>query len=349
MIIREILPEEQIEFNKVVAHPLQSWQWGNFKSETGVKAIRLGVFSVEGDKSKLVQGWQLFVHQIPGLAKKIIYFPRGPMPDKQMLQTLKKMAEKENAVFVKLEPNVGQPHISLSTSAFADIKNFLQDHGCVSGKPLFTKYTFILDLDRPAQEILAGMKPKTRYNIRIAQKHQVQVVEDNSDQALEEFIKLLTETTNRQKFYGHGPDYYRKMKNAFDNSGIFHLLLSKYQGQTLAADIFFTFNKVLYYPYGASTRQHREVMASYGLFWNAINLGLENKCTKFDMWGSPGPDPNPKDAWYGFHHFKEGFGSQLYEFVGTYDLPVNPQLYKVVTLGNELRWKFLRLKKILPF
>jgi lipid II:glycine glycyltransferase (peptidoglycan interpeptide bridge formation enzyme) len=349
MIVREVLSEEKEEYNKVVSHPLQSWEWGEFKILTGAKVIRLGVFDTSSVTKKMVQGFQVDIHPVPGLPFKIIYFPRGPMPDEMNLNALIKLAKRENAAYIKMEPNVAHACREENISGFTDIKKFLADNNCVDGKPIFTKYTFVLDLAQGVDSILKNMKPKTRYNIRVAQKHEVKVVEDNSDKGLETFIKLFFETTNRQKFYGHTPDYYRKMKKALDGSGIYHLLLSSYQDQVLSADIFFTFNGTLYYPYGASTREHREVMSTYQLFWQAINLGIESKCTKFDMWGALGPNPDPKDPWYGFHRFKEGFGAQLCEFVGTYDLLINPPIYKMLSFADDWRWKWLRLRKNLPF
>ena len=130
---------------------------------------------------------------------------------------------------------------------------------------------------------------------------------------------------------------------------IAHLLAAKYQNQILATYIFFIFNNVLYYPYGASTREHQAVMPTYALFWEAMKFGKKMGCRMFDMWGSPGPNPDPKDPWYGFHRFKEGFGGKLVEFVGTYDLVLDRRLYSLFKIANSARWKFLRLRRFLPF
>lgn len=86
------------------------------------------------------------------------------------------------------------------------------------------------------------------------------------------------------------------------------------------------------------------MMAPYALFWTAIKWGKKLGCTNFDMWGTPGPNPSPKDPWYGFHHFKEGFGPKLVEYIGTFDLVIEPRWYQLYTLIDILRWKLLRLK-----
>ncbi|MBP9819450.1 peptidoglycan bridge formation glycyltransferase FemA/FemB family protein, partial [Candidatus Woesebacteria bacterium] len=104
-----------------------------------------------------------------------------------------------------------------------------------------------------------------------------------------------------------------------------------------------------YYPYGASRSLHRDVMASNLLMWEMIKFGKAQGCTTFDMWGSLGPEPNEKDPWFGFHRFKKGYGGDLMEFLGTYDLVVDPPLYKIFNIGENLRWKWLKFRLKLPF
>ncbi len=260
-----------------------------------------------------------------------------------MLEALTKVGQQERAILVKMEPNVGRP-LTKSPSAFKEIKNFLIENGCRPGQALFTPYTFQVDLKKTEEELLGKMKSKTRYNLRLAQKHGVEVVEDNSQKAFETYLRLMIETTKRQRFYAHTPNYHRKMWETLQPAGMTHLLVARYKGKILVAWILFTFNKVLYYPYGASTREHREVMPSYAMMWEAIKFGQKMGCETFDLWGTPGPDPSPKDPWFGFHRFKLGFGAQLIEFLGTWDLVINHQLYPLYNLANTLRWKFLRLK-----
>ena len=91
MIIRQVLPKEKKQFNQVVHHPLQSWEWGDFRQKTGLKVIRLGLF----DGQKLKSGYQLTVHSLPKLSQKIIYFPKGPQPTKIMINAKKPFFSKK--------------------------------------------------------------------------------------------------------------------------------------------------------------------------------------------------------------------------------------------------------------
>ena len=344
MIVREVNREEKEQFDRVVNHPLQSWAWGEFRKLTGIKVTRLGIF--EGQN--LLSGYQLTIHNLPYLPYTVVYFPNGPVPDKTMLDALTKLCFSEKAIMVKMEPNVSHLYGS-NPEINKEAENFLQSAGCVKGKPLSTRFTFMLDLTKSEEQLLEEMKPKTRYNLHLSGRNNVKVGEDNSPQAFEEFLKLMKETTGRQKFYAHNEDYLRKMWSVMSQAGIAHLLTAKYEGKVLVAWILFVFKNTLYYPYGASTRENRDVMASYSMMWEAINFGKKNGCTAFDLWGTPGPNPSFTNPWLGFHHFKEGFGAKLYESIGTWDLVTNQPVYKMYNLADNFRWKLLRLRKSLPF
>ncbi|HJZ12319.1 MAG TPA: peptidoglycan bridge formation glycyltransferase FemA/FemB family protein, partial [Acidobacteriota bacterium] len=186
------------------------------------------------------------------------------------------------------------------------------------------------------------MKAKTRYNIGLAQRRGVRVSEDNSQQAFETYLRLTFETAKRQGFYAHDEAYHRQMWEELQPSGIAHLLTATWNENILVAWILFVFNGVLYYPYGASSNEHRNLMASNLMMWEAMRFGKRMTCQPFDLWGALGPQPDPKDPWFGFHRFKEGYGGNLIEFVGTYDLVLFPQLYSLVCFADDLRWKLLR-------
>lgn len=320
------------QFNQRVVHPLQSWQWGEFRQKTGVKVIR-------------EKNFQVTVHPLAKLPYSIIYFPKGPAPNPAMLKTLTRIGKQEKAILIKMEPDLSWPAEQKKPSFILKTEKMLSAHHCRPGRALFTPYTFQMDLSKTEKELLDQMKAKTRYNLRLAQKRGVKIVKDNSKKALAIYLKLTQETTQRQGFYAHTPEYHRLMWQTLAPTGLYHLFLASFKNQPLAAYVFFTFKKRLFYPYGASTRAHREVMAPYALFWEAIKFGQKNNCLLFDMWGSLGPEPDPQDPWFGFHRFKQGFGGTLVKFIGTWDLVLNPKLYPCYNLANALRWQLLRLKK----
>lgn len=318
-------------------HPLQSFEWGEFRKKTGIKVIR-------------GKNFQLTIHRIPHFPWNIAYLPKGSMPTYEMINELLEIGKQEKCIFIQLEPNIikdtGEKALNILISKYPNIHP--------SAHPLFTKYTFILDLTKSEDELLKNMSPKTRYNIRVAQKHGVEVIEDNSDKAFKEYLRLTKETTQRQGFFAHTEDYHRKMwetlrttnhKQLTSNKLTSHLLLAKYKNQVLAAWILFVYEDTLYYPYGASSSKHRETMTSNLMMWEAIKFGKKLGLKKFDMWGALGPNPDEKDPWYGFHRFKKGYGPEMIEFVGSFDLVIKPVLYKGYKAADKLRSLYLKLIK----
>ena len=260
--------------------------------------------------------------------------PKGPMITTSMVQEAKVAGKNHHAIYIQFEPNV-----TTATNEKVPKSNTLVP----SHHPLFTKYTFIMDLTKSEGELLEAMHPKTRYNIRLAEKHGVKIQEDNTDTAFSEYLRLEKETTERQKFYAHSPLYHKTMWRIMSDAGIAHLFTAVYKGETLAAWILFIHDGVMYYPYGASSRNHREVMAPNLLLWELVKWGKEKKYTAFDLWGAMGPKPDEKDPWYGFHRFKTGYNPDYMTFIGSYDLILKPFLYSLYRIADTVRWTLLKL------
>lgn len=280
-------------------------------------------------------GWQVTFHRIPHASWTVGYFPKGTAITPSMLEQLRTIGQKQRAIFIQLEPNI----TDVSRITYHVLRSLRPSH-----HPLFTKYTFVLDLTRSEDELLKAMHPKTRYNVRVAQKHNVTVREDNSDRAFGEYLRLTEETTGRQGFYAHNTLYHKTMWAIMRKTGIAHLFTAQYQGVILAAWIIFSWNKTLYYPYGASSRLHRDVMAPTLILWEIAKWGKANGYESFDLWGALGPDPDPRDPWFGFHRFKQGFNPLLVEYTGSYDLVIRPFLYKLYTVADTIRWSILKQK-----
>jgi len=317
--------------NKQVNHPLQSQEWGKFREKTGIKVIRTDAF-------------QLTIHKIPYFKSTIGYVPKGDLPNEKTIGDLKKIGKEENCIFIQLEPKIENGEkINLKSLGLTP-----------SAHPLFTRFNFELDLSKSEEELLINMHPKTRYNIKIAQKHNVKIEEDSSKKAFLEYLKITKETTKRQGFFAHTKSYHRLMWETLRpktnneklnfNELTAHLFIAKYKKEILVTWILFVYKDTIYYPYGASSSSHRETMASNLMMWEAIKYGKSLGLKKFDMWGSLGPDADKNDSWYGFHRFKQGYGPRLVEYVGSYDLVINPYLYKLYVLADKIRWAILKKK-----
>jgi len=350
MIIRKILPQEKEIYNSVVNHPLQSWEWGEFKEKTGMRAVRLGVF----EKGKITAGFQILFRPILKLSYSVGHLLKSPLPSEQLITALRELADEEKAIFIKLEPDYVVRRWSnlkgkVQKPAVEDKKVDLTKIGLgAAKKTFFASYSFSLDLTKTEEELLANMASKTRYNIRLAQRNGVVVEEKSDKEGLEIFIDLLQETLKRQKFFLHSPGYFEKMWDVLAPAGISHILLAKHKDEILNAWMLFTWKYRIFYPYGSSSSKNRNLMGSNLICWEAIRFGKKLGCKSYDMWGSLGPDADPKNPWFGFHKFKLGYGGDLVKFVGSWDLVLNRPLYRAAHFANSIRWGLLRLRRKLP-
>lgn len=329
MIVREIKDSEKNLYNRAVSHVIQSWEWGQFRKKMGLDLIRLGHFQ----GNKLALAYQLTFHPVPLVKQTIGYLPKGPMPDKTMVDALRTLGGQKNAAFIKIEPDV----LKMENG-----KGKMENLGLIpSKKSLFTKYNFLIDLTRSEDQLLAAMHPKTRYNIGLAQRRGVAVYESVKRQDFEIYLKLYFATTKRQKYFGHTPAYHQLVWETLAPAGMARVLVARYQEKPLVAWMLFNFGQTLYYPYGGSSDEYKEVMASNLVAWEAIRLGKKMGLKIFDMWGALAPDAKESDPWYGFHRFKAGYGASHIEYVGTYDLVLKGQFYNILNVADKLRWIFL--------
>jgi len=335
MICRQIQPEEKQQYNSVVRHPVQTWEWGEFQLSQGHRLHRLGEF--EGDK--LISAYSVSFHSLPKTGHSVGTLLRGPQITPEMITALNRIGKQENAIFIKLEPDVihrvfsSDDQVSAAPAAL-DFPGLLP-----SPKVAFYPFSYVIDLTKSEDELLAMAHAKTRYNIKIANRYGVKVQEMTNDEGFEIYLRLLFETTKRQGFYLHDQKYHRDLWKILKPTGTVHLMVASYHQYALAAFMLFRCQDRLFYPYGASADVHREVMAPTLLMWECAKLGKSLKLKSFDLWGSLGPDAKETDVGFGFHRFKQGFGGQLVQYLGTYDLIINPAMYKIYNLVDRCRWK----------
>jgi lipid II:glycine glycyltransferase (peptidoglycan interpeptide bridge formation enzyme) len=336
------------QWNTLATHPMQSWEWGEVRNKEGKKIVR---FVEYGKKDEATAVYLMTTHPLPHTAYSIGYIPKSTPPSKEFLTYLKSYAQEHRLIFVKLEPN------TLSDSAFSTQNSALIE----SKHPLFTPWNQVLDISLSEEDILKNMYPKTRYNIRLAEKKGVQVHEMTSDNGYQIFEKLYFETCARQKYRGHTRTYHRNIWRHLGHpcspslrgsalggdeaiSSIrlsSRLLVAFYKDVPLAAYQVWNFKDTLFYVYGGSSEAYKNVMAANLLMWETIRLAKQLGCKTLDMWGSLPPTYDTKDPWAGFTKFKQGYGTKFVQYAGSYDLVVNSFLYKLYSLAQNLRQKFM--------
>lgn len=200
--------------------------------------------------------------------------------------------------------------------------------------------TIVLDLSKSEEHLLAAMHQKTRYNIKLAAKHEVTVREGKGEQDLEAFIRLTQETASRDRFQSHSASYLRATYQFLSERNMARLRLAEYQGTILAANLEIVYGDTATYLHGASSSQDRQVMAPFLLQWEAIRAAKAEGRNYYDFWGA-NPESKAsfyyKSGWEGITRFKEGFGGKRSDFIGTWDLPVHRFLYQLAFPQNFYR------------
>jgi lipid II:glycine glycyltransferase (peptidoglycan interpeptide bridge formation enzyme) len=295
---------------------MQSWEWGEARTVMGIKVIKM---ESEG------RIYQMTIHPIPHTPYSIGYIPRSDMPTESTLARLYEFGKKSNIIFIKIEPY---------TPYEDNFKLVPSPH------PLFPEWTQILNLIPSEEDLLKNMKPKTRYNVRLAEKKGVSVKEMSTDEGYEIFENLYFETCSRQGYRGHTPSYHRLLWNQLKDAQS-HILIAFLDNTPLAAYEVLLFKKRMYYLYGGSSLLHKNVMAPNLLMWETIKLGKKYGAEIFDMWGSLPPGYSDSHPWAGFTRFKEGYGTQFLHLTPSYDLVIHPLLYKVYDFIYKIREKIL--------
>lgn len=289
-----------------------------------------------GIETQRIDNFLFTVHKISYTNLKIGYLPRSKMPSKQFLEKLYKYGKENNLIFIKIEPY--SPRVIPSEARNLTKRNLIK-----SPHPLFPKWTQILDLTKSEEELLKSFHNKTRYNIKLAEKKGVEVKEKSNSQGFEIFAKLYFQTCKRQKYFGHDYKYHKTVWDNMKNK-ISHILIAYYNKTPLAAYQLWYLDGIIYYVYGGTADQYRNLMASNLLMWESIKLGKKLGAKKFDMWGSLPPDYRPTHPWSGFTRFKSGYGTEFKEFSGSYDMVIKPFAYKIYNLIYLLREQYLKIR-----
>ncbi|MBI2051189.1 peptidoglycan bridge formation glycyltransferase FemA/FemB family protein [Candidatus Roizmanbacteria bacterium] len=324
-------------YNAHAIHPLQAWEWGEARKKMGIEVLRFGEFR----GNKLIDVYQVTLHQIPSTVYKVGYLPRSTMPSDEVLEFLYDFSKQNNVVFIKIEPY--ERENSNVKAQMSKLKRQAKNYSIIeSGHPLFPRWTLIVDLRKSEDDLLKSMKPKTRYNVKLAQRKGVTVQEATNREGFEIFAALYFETCKRQRYLGHDYAYHRMIFETLKNN-IVHILIASYQNTPLAAYELFTFGGITYYVYGGSSEKFRSVMASHLLMWESIRFAKKLGSSSLDMWGSLPPTYSESHSWAGFTRFKEGFGGEFVELCGSYDLVISRYLYRIYSTIYKIREVYLNL------
>ena len=320
--------------NFILNHPeaniLQSWAWGEFQESLGHKIWRFRVIENNQTIAQL-----LAIRLSLGFGKNIIYAPRDILINKtqpanyqlqamkMIVQKIKEIAPEENAILFRIEPPILKDDITM-LSVYQSI-GFTQ-----SNKSMQPIENWLVDISAGENNILAQMKSKTRYNIRIAEKKDIKAITSQNVDDIRIFNSLNKETSTRGQFVPHSDKYYKKQLEILGNNNLLTLFIAYFNDTPLAAILVSFFGKKASYLHGVSSNLHKDKMASYALHWTAIQTAKERNCTIYDMGGVDHTGKHP--SWSGITRFKEGFGGKTVTCAGALELPLNPSWFKIYRL-----------------
>jgi len=318
----------------------QSKIWADFRQKAkGEKSFEI---SIKKERKEVLHAW---IQKMPLRGDSSwLYCNRGPVFEnfadgaEDFMQKVKEIAKEENSIFLRIEPPIIlSSHEANKYEAVIKKLGFREAH--TSHQP---QCTTTIDLTQSLDIILANMKQKGRYNIRLAEKKGVKIRKSDSKNTVQfakdinAYYKILEETTKRDSFLGHGKKFYGDMVKFLGEKDAGALYLAEYEGKIIAGLIATFYEKQAIYYYGASSNKHRNVMAPYLLQWHVIQEAKTRGMTQYDFLGiaPPGAKNHP---WEGVTGFKMKFGGEIVKYVSAKEYVFKPITYYLLVLLKKIR------------
>jgi lipid II:glycine glycyltransferase (peptidoglycan interpeptide bridge formation enzyme) len=285
---------------------MQSWAWADFKELEGYKTFRYGLFL----NKKLVGGVIFYFYPHKSKANLLIA-PGAPLLPPTLLEEgmqlirekAAKLAKEIGAIALRIEP--------LWTQKLPCLTGFVR-----APADLLPSETLLIDLRPDEKEILAGMKPKGRYNLRLSLRHGIKPEFTTNSQAIPIFYDLFWETVKRQQFFGEPYSFFINLCQTLFAAKMAEIGFARWEGKALAAILVVYWGERATYLYGGRSFEHPELMASYGLHWAAMQRAKARGCTLYDFYGFT---REPNHAYTKFSQFKRQFGGMQVKTIGAYD------------------------------
>ncbi|OQA46242.1 MAG: Lipid II:glycine glycyltransferase [Chloroflexi bacterium ADurb.Bin325] len=330
-------------------HILQTSRWAELKASFGWTAQRAVLRTIPSPDAPILGGASILFRRLPW-GQTLAYVPRGPVVDwsdpeqvRAVLTMAREFSRKARAALIKIEPE-----LPASAELAAQLAGYGFQPSPQRVQPLSTIH---VDLAGDEEAILAAMKPKWRYNIRLAERKGV-VVRAGNAQDLPAIQRLFDVTAARDGFGVHSAAYYARATELFaagDAPGAgLTWLVAEHAGRMLGAIAVFALSRMAWYMWGASSDEDRNLMPNHALQWAAMKWARARGCAVYDLWGIPdevGADPAAyaePESWgegglWGVYRFKQGFGGRVVRYTGAWDLPLSRSGYALYRLALRVR------------
>ena len=301
------------------AHILQTAQWGALKTGFGWQPFYL---------ANETCGALVLFRCLP-LGLSVGYLPKGPVGSDwhTLWPALDELCRRQRAIYVRIEPDLWEGEND-------ELVQTLRGYCQAEAPTIQPRRTICIPLTGAEEDWMQRMKQKTRYNIRLSEKKDVQV-EISED--IDAFAGLMAITGDRDGFGVHTAEYYRRAYELFAPEGLCVMLIARYEGQPLAGAMIFRRGERSWFLYGGSSNVERNRMPAYLVQWEAMRWSAGQGCREYDLWGAPDHDEqileegfqSRSDGLWGVYRFKRGFGGDLRRSAGAWDRVYNRSLYRV--------------------
>lgn len=337
-ILGELSPEsaagrawETLVASNPASGMMQSLHWANFKRKQGLRTLHLGLCQDEN-----LVGGALFYTAARNRGAGFLVAPEGPVLPwsnqelshegiKLLVRTAESHAAQYDVMAVRVEPRLPPP-----------VPNSMRGFGRAPVN-LIPRETLYLDLTQSEEDLLLSLKPKCRYNIRLAQRHGVRIRQDTTLEAIKRFYPLLREASSRDNFPIEPLPHFAALAETLCPSGLARFIFAEHEGDTLGALLLTSFGERGTYLYGGISNRKRNLMAGYAMQWAAIVTAKSLGCRTYDMFGFD-QFGSPYNNYAKFSRFKRQFGGTVMRFLGGHDYFFLDSLADVVIKAvNEIQ------------
>jgi FemAB family len=311
------------------AHLLQSWGWGELQAGAGWSVERLTVPAGDAVLPVTVLRGGAGAAGLPPR----LYVPKGPacppLDDalwRAMLVALDECAARAGASSVTVEPPAWYDERAALAGQLGE--------GWHAAPTVQPEHTAVVDLRGGEEAVLARMKPKGRYNIRLAAKRGV-VVETPADppRAAAALARLCAATAARQGINLPGAGYFERALRVLPTARVH---LACVDGEAVSGVLVAHFGGEMIYLYGGSETRHREHQPSSALHWQVIREAIAAGCERYDLWGIP-PSDDPDHPWHGLRQFKLQLGGVERSTAGAFVAVRRPVAARAASAANAAR------------
>lgn len=308
----------------------QSKEWAK------VKELWKNEILIMQDKNQhIVATMSILIRKVPFFGN-LMYVPRGPIGDihkEEILQELtnkmREVAKKYKAFVVIIEPNIKKEDEEFQKLA-KKLGYKINSKAIKFDQEIQARHNFRLNLsNKTEEEVFQNFASKTRYNVRLAIKRGVRV-EEKKESGIDEFYELMQETGKRDNFRTRPKEYFQKILKEFPEET--SIYIAYHEKEPISAIMPIRYGNKMWYLYGASSNQHRNLMSTYLLQWEMIKLAIKHHCRVYDFRGVS-MERGEED---GLYRFKKGFGGEFVELIGEIYIPFQPMKYFFYKIAKKI-------------